>query len=89
MLNVLYKVGIYSNIRYKTKLTNNLNECGQIKSKCYIDLCQAMGTAPPELHRLPQKQPRLILFVEVLMEKWALVLKRDSLAMRWRLPLGA
>lgn len=75
MSNVLYTVGIYSNIKYKKK---------------QIDLCQAMGTGPPEplLLLLPQKQPRLILFVEVLVEKWALVVKRDSLAMRWRLPLG-
>lgn len=35
------------------------------------------------------QQPRLILFVEALLVKGALVVKRDSLEMRWRVPLGA
>lgn len=39
--------------------------------------------------RPPWQQPRLILFVEALVEKGALVVKRDSLEMRWRVPLGA
>lgn len=37
----------------------------------------------------PQQQPRLILFVETLVVKRALVVKRDSLEMRWRVSLGA
>ena len=41
------------------------------------------------LLRPSQQQPRLILFVEALVVKGALVVKRDSLEMWWRVPLGA
>lgn len=47
------------------------------------------GGTTPMLLGPPQQQPRLILFVEALVEKGALVVKRDSLEMRWRVPLGA
>lgn len=52
-------------------------------------LCHAVGETTPVLLRPSQQQPRLILFVEALVVKGALVVKRDSLEMWWRVPLGA
>lgn len=52
-------------------------------------LLTLQGAKTPLLLNPPWQQPRLILFVEALVVKGAFVLKRDSLEMRWRMPLGA
>lgn len=53
------------------------------------ELFHSWGGNSPTLLGLPRKQPRLILFMEALEVKGALVVKRDGLEMRWRVPLGA
>lgn len=63
---------------------------GEKKQKTKKNFAMQWEKNTPKLCGPPQQQqPRLILFVEVPVVKWSLVVKRDSLEMRWRPPLGA